>query len=586
MERRVFTAIILSFLVLFFYQTYFAPAPPKTTAANAAKGSAVGGSTAGTPEAANAPSASATPATVAAESTPAAKPLVSEASDRTIVVDTATVQAVFTNRGGRLLHWRLKDYRDANGRPVDLVPSDLPPVEQLPFSLRVDDPETTVRLNNSVYRVSGDEGGHVDATHGNATLAFEFEDAGGLHVRKQFEFSPANYIVRFTAALKNGGRTINPDVVWGPALGDIAPTASAPGFFNRSAAPPPDVILHRAGKVERILINNVPSQPLQEAVFRFVGVETHYFMMAAVNPGQVRAEYRSLVVPAAASARRQLISSAFKFAGGANNERYFIGPKQFDLLRSIDSELVRAVNFGMFGWLAVPLLQALKWVHGMIGNWGWSIVVLTLLINLVIFPLRHKSVVSMRKMQALQPQLKAIQDRYASLKVTDPARQKMNTEIMNLYREKGVNPASGCIPMVLQMPILFAFYAVLGYAIELRGADFFGWIHDLSQPDPFYVIPILVSLTMFWQQKMMPTTADPQQQQVMMFMPIMFGFIFLTTAAGTALYWFVSNVWTIGQQYFTNWMIGPPLVPAARPAAERRLKNAGTGRTAGAEKNS
>jgi YidC/Oxa1 family membrane protein insertase len=244
------------------------------------------------------------------------------------------------------------------------------------------------------------------------------------------------------------------------------------------------------------------------------------------------------------------------------------------------------VNFGFFGWLAVPLLGALKWLHGIVGNWGWSIVLLTVLINLAMFPLRHKSVVSMRRMQELQPQLKAIQDRYANLKVTDPAKQKMNTEVMNLYREKGVNPASGCIPMLLMMPVLLAFYAMLGYAIELRGAGFGLWIHDLSQPDPFYVIPILVAATMFWQQKMSPATADPAQQRMMMFMPIMFGFIFLTTAAGTALYWFVSNVWGIGQQYFTNWLIGPPAVHAVRPAAERRIKNAGTGRTAGAEKHS
>jgi YidC/Oxa1 family membrane protein insertase len=587
MERRVFTAIVLSFLVLFFYQTYFAPPPPtspKTATGTAAKPSAPG--SAATTNASAVASGSAPATAPAAEPPPAAKALVSEESDRTIVVDTTTVQAVFTNRGGRLLHWRLKDYRDSAGRPVDLVPSDLPQVEQLPFSLRIDDGATTVRLNNSVYRVSGDQDGNVDATRGNPTLAFEFQDAAGLHVRKQFDFAPSGYIVRFSASVMNGGRTINPSVVWGPALGDVTPSASAPGFFNRSAQPPPEAILYRAGKVERIAINTLPNQPVQEAVFRFVGVDTHYFMMAAVNPGQVRADYRSLVVPAPGNARRQLVSSSFKFAGGANNERYFIGPKQFDVLTAIDNEMVRAIYFGTFGFLAVPLLQALKWVHGMIGNWGWAIVVLTVLINIIVFPLRHKSVVSMRKMQALQPQLKAIQDRYASLKVTDPARQKMNTEIMNLYREKGVNPASGCIPMLLQMPVLFAFYAMLGYAIELRGAPFFGWIHDLSQPDPFFVIPILVSLTMFWQQKMMPTTADPQQQQVMQFMPIMFGFIFLTTAAGTALYWFVSNVWTIGQQYFTNRMIGPPIVATARPAAERRLKNAGTGRTAGAEKNS
>jgi YidC/Oxa1 family membrane protein insertase len=187
-------------------------------------------------------------------------------------------------------------------------------------------------------------------------------------------------------------------------------------------------------------------------------------------------------------------------------------------------------------------------------------------------------------MQELQPKIKAIQDRYANLKVTDPARQQMNSEVMALYKEKGVNPAGGCIPILLTLPVLFAFYALLGQAIELRGADFGWWIKDLSQPDPYYVFPVLVVVTMVWQQRLTPAAMDPTQQKVMMFMPVMFGFIFLTTASGTVLYWFVSNLWAIGQQYFTTWLIGPPVVPVVRPAAERRVKNVGTGRTAGAEK--
>ena len=587
MERRVFIAIVLSFLVLYMYQAYFAPPPPAPAKPAASTASQTPASTAASGTGA---SRATSQAPAAAAPQPAAAPepqaLVSETSEREITVDTSTVQAVFTNRGGRLQHWRLKSYRDNRGEPVDLVPGGLPETEQLPFSLRVDQPELTARLNNAIYRVSGDANGHVDATRGAASVSFEFQDAAGVHVVKQFRFDPANYIVALSVSAAHGDATIDPSIVWGPGPGDIAPSAASPGFFNRSAAPPPELILHRAGKVERVAITKIAEQPIQEGQFRYAGVDDHYFMIAVVNPGQARIESRPLVVPGPEGTRRQLISHAVRFPQPPMNVRFFVGPKQFDLLRSIDGELVRAVNFGFFGWLAVPLLGALKWLHGIVGNWGWSIVLLTVLINLAMFPLRHKSVVSMRRMQELQPQLKAIQDRYANLKVTDPAKQKMNTEVMNLYREKGVNPASGCIPMLLMMPVLLAFYAMLGYAIELRGAGFGLWIHDLSQPDPFYVIPILVAVTMFWQQKMSPATADPAQQRMMMFMPIMFGFIFLTTAAGTALYWFVSNVWGIGQQYFTNWLIGPPAVHAVRPAAERRIKNAGTGRTAGAEKHS
>jgi len=179
--------------------------------------------------------------------------------------------------------------------------------------------------------------------------------------------------------------------------------------------------------------------------------------------------------------------------------------------------------------------------------------------------------------------LKAIQDRYAGLKMTDPGRQKMQTEIMGLYKAKGVNPASGCVPMLLTLPVLFAFYSLLSQSIELRGADFGWWIKDLSEHDPLYITPVLMGLTMFWQQKVTPSTADPAQQRVMMMMPLMFGFMFLWAPSGLVLYWFVGNLFAIGQQYFTNWWIGPPAVATVRPPAERRLKNAGASRTADAE---
>ena len=186
--------------------------------------------------------------------------------------------------------------------------------------------------------------------------------------------------------------------------------------------------------------------------------------------------------------------------------RFYYGPKVFEELRAIDPELTRAINFGMFAVLAVPLLGALKWVQGFVGNWGWSIVVLTILINIAMFPFRHKSVVSMRKMQAIQPQMKAIQERYAKYKITDPERQKMNTEVMELYKAKGVNPASGCVPMLLTLPFLIAFYSMLQMAIEIRGANFAGWITNLSAPDPYFILPVAMGAVQFWQTRIQPAT--------------------------------------------------------------------------------
>src|SRR5690606_489904 len=177
--------------------------------------------------------------------------------------------------------------------------------------------------------------------------------------------------------------------------------------------------------------------------------------------------------------------------------------------------LVRVIDFGIFAFLVVPLLTALKWINGYIGNFGWSIVTLTLIINALMAPLRHKSLVSMRKMQKLQPEVKAVQERYKKYKVTDHERQKMNTEMIALYRERGVNPAAGCVPMLLTFPVLFAFYALLSVAIELRGAPWFGWIHDLSAHDPLYITPLLMGGSMFYQQFITPTSADPTQQKMM-----------------------------------------------------------------------
>jgi YidC/Oxa1 family membrane protein insertase len=186
----------------------------------------------------------------------------------------------------------------------------------------------------------------------------------------------------------------------------------------------------------------------------------------------------------------------------------------------------------------------------------------------------------MRKMQEIQPEVKSIQDRYAKLKATDPAKQKMNQELMALYKERGVNPASGCVPMLLPMPVLLAMWALLSTAIELRGAPFFGWIHDLSAHDPFYVTPILMGASQLWQQKLTPSAgADPAQQKMLMFMPVMFTFMFLWAPAGLAIYYGTTNLLNIAQQYFTNYWMGPPRVRAHRPPAERRAKRVGGGKT-------
>jgi YidC/Oxa1 family membrane protein insertase len=573
MERRVLLAIFLCFLVLYAWQALFvkpAPKRPATAPAGETAGSAPGSNA--IPAPGPAAGAAATAPAPPEPATPEAAPLVGDTAERDVRLETDQVLAVFTNRGGRLKSWRLKRYLDPNNHPVELIPTDLASSQPLPFTLMVADQAANGRLNSAVYAVR----------QGADGVTFEYRDSAGLHAVKEFRFGQAPFTLSFRAAVTDGDRVLDPTIVWGPGLGD---SDSQTGRY----AVKPGGLLSTTGKVTRLTASSVAKQSTYEQDFEYVGVDDHYFMALALKPGAAKVVYQPLTIPPPAGSKstRDLMSYSLDPANHDQTLTFYIGPKDFETLAAMDRNLVKAINFGMFSVLVVPLLRSLNWIHQYVGNYGWAIVALTVLINLVLFPLNHKSVVSMRKMQEIQPQAKAIQDRYKNLKTTDPARQKMNQELMALYRERGVNPASGCIPILLTLPVFFAFYAMLQTAIELRGAPFGGWIHDLSAPDPFYVLPILVGLSQILQQWITPTTGvDPAQQKMMMIMPIVLIFVFIATPAGALIYWFVGNVWRIAQMQLTNYLIGPPTVRTIRPPAERRVKRVGSGRTEGAAKES
>ncbi len=563
MEKRVLLAVFLSFLVLFVYQS-LVPKPQRPAAPREPQ--------------ARPPSAPAAAAPQPAPLPPLVQPLepvqalVSADAERDIVVETSVVHAVFTTRGAELKSWQLKQYRDDAGVPLDMVPHGLPVDGPRPFSLAFDDADLTRRVDAALYKPSADRlvvGGRAE------TLTFEYRDEAGVSLRKSFTFEPQAYVVVFSATVEQNGEHPKPRVEWGPGLGNVAATTRY--------AQAPQGIYYAAGKVARLPATAVARQPVYEGRFEFAGVDDHYFIAVAL-PGDrnVRVEYAPVPVPET-NPPRSLMAFSATFGGAPAPIRFVVGPKDFDTLAAINRDLVRAINFGMFAPVVVPLLRSLKWVNGFVGNYGWSIIILTVLINAAMFPLRHKSVVSMRKLQELQPEIKAIQDRYAKLKVSDPARQKMNAEMMNLYRERGVNPAGGCLPMLLTLPVLFAFYSLLSVSIELRGAPFILWIRDLSSYDRLFVTPVLMGATMVWQQRMTPSTVDPVQQKMMMLMPVVFTFTFLWAPSGLVIYWLVSNVWGIGQQYATNWIIGRPVVRTARPPAERRVKTVGSGKTEAAK---
>jgi YidC/Oxa1 family membrane protein insertase len=578
MERRVLLAIFLSFLVLYVYQALVVKPVPKPVLAPVEQ-PATGNTPAASPADPGKPAPSGAPTS---ESTvppkPVGQPIVSDTAEREVRVETQDVVAVFTNKGARLKSWRLKKYLDERRQPQELIESSITS-QPLPFTLRTDDESTTTLLNASLYAVSGQP--PDGATSSPVDLRFEYRDASGLRVVKEFRLEPTAYVFRFKATVAQGDRTLTPTIVWGPAVGDVAAVSQ----YSQKA----EALLFQNAKVERHQAKDLAKQSVFEGDFKFAGVDDNYFMTAALFTGPAKFSYQPVSIPAAdpKAAPRELVSFSYDPRSFDGAHQFFAGPKDFTVLASIDRDFTRAINFGMFAVIVVPLLNSLKWVNGFVGNYGWSIVILTIMINALMFPLRHKSAVSMRKMQELQPQVKAIQDRYAKLKATDPAKQKMNQELMALYRERGVNPASGCVPMLLTMPVLLAMWAMLQTSIELRGAPWFGWIHDLSQHDPWYVLAVLMGVTGIWQQLMMPNTgADPAQQKMMLFMPVMMTFLFAWLPAGALIYYVVTNIWMIGQQYLTNYLIGPPNVRAPRPAAERRAKRVGGGKTEAAARES
>jgi YidC/Oxa1 family membrane protein insertase len=568
MEKRVFLAIFLCFIVVWVWQAYFVPKPPPPPAPGATPAAtAPANGVAPVPPAPGSPEAT---GGAAVSEVPTAAPIVADTAARDIVIETDSIRAVISTAGAVLKSWKLKKYFDDNGthQPLELVPQDVPPgAYARPFTLVTDDPGVTQTLARALFKPSA-EGLSLGSAPG--TLSFQYQDASGLNARKTFYFQPDGkpYVVNVEAAIDVGGSPQAVEIDWGPALG----LGYSP---DGSQTMPVRAIQHRNDDVERLTVDELKEQSRYEGQLRYVGVDEQYFLSGALPGTQaVTVKYQPVTLPAPASAEGQVrtfIGYSVRVPSASHGTAtlpFFIGPKDFDVLKAVDLQLSRAIDFGMFAWLVVPLLQSLKWINGYLGNFGWSIIILTILINLAMFPLRHKSMVSMRKMQSLQPEVKAIQDRYAKYKLTDPERQKMNQEMMALYKQKGVNPASGCVPMLLTMPVLFAFYQMLASAIELRGAPFLGWIQDLSKMDPWFVTPLIMGGTMFWQQKMMPTTADPVQAKMFMFMPVLFTVMFLWAPSGLVIYWLVSNVMAIGQQYLTNHLIGAPVrVPRPVPPA-------------------
>ncbi len=581
--KRLLIAALLSLAVLLAWQALFPPEPPPESPAavepsRAAEAEPERPGAPAPPPAAEAQEAG--PAEVAEEET--FEPLAARGEER-VAVEGPGFQAELSNRGAQLLSFRLTEHRNAAGGPVDLVRErERGPY---PFALVAAD-GTASALNEALFAVERSR------AEDGETVEFAYRGAEG-RATKRFVFRPDG---TFDTAIEVAGA--GSWGVWlGPGIRNPDADEEESRFAHKSA------VYYNGGGLEKI----DPKKPsgrerIGGAGLRWVGLQDTYFLTALV-PDEPLAEVvfepflveridgaaaRFTPVPpeeelseAQESLTRELGLILRPDADRVAGVSYW-GPKVYDRLAALPYGLERAVDLGFFSLLARPLLLGLRWIHdNVVSNYGWAIILMTVLIRLLLFPLTHKSFVSMQKMQELNPKMQAIRTKWRS-KLKDKqgrpnaeAQRKMNEEIMALYKAEGVNPAGGCLPMILQIPVLFAFYNLLSAAIELRHAPWLFWIDDLSAPDPFYVLPIVMGASQFFQQKLTPSAADPMQRRIFALMPIFFTILFLGFPSGLVLYWLTNNILGIGQQVgYKRWKERAAAAPAAKGAETEKPKKA------------
>jgi len=522
MEKRIFIAVVISIAFLGLWSVVIPKLFPelvKKPAPVAAKPAVAKP----TPAPKNA-----TPAVA-----PAAMQAVAPVSGTTLqqsVVDMPEFTAVFSNRGAELVSFKLKHYTTSDKQPVELVKGREANRTDFPFSIEA---KGQTPFNSALYAVNE----HDD--RGVRVIDYRYSD-GHTTVTKTFRVGPEyqfDFAVNVTPPMPYR-------VEIGPGIRTLAPDEIDSRFVVTGNG-----VAQSEGKL-KVLAREKGDRVNVYDDIQFVGIEDNYFLsvLKPAKGGQAvihRADFKD-----GKEIRKELYAGLNAGADGTVAGQAFFGPKQTKILEGygLDSTL----QFGFFGFIARILLDVLIWINKTTRNYGLAIIALTVLIKLVLYPLQHKSIVSMKKMQQVQPKVEAIKNRYKKSRTDSEQRQKMNMEIMKLHQQEGINPLGGCLPMVLQLPILWAFYGLLSRAIELRGAPFYGWIHDLSAKDPYYITPILMTITMFLQQQLTPTTGDPAQRKMFLIMPLVFGWIFKEFPSGLVLYWLVQNVLTIAQQLIMN----------------------------------
>ena len=524
MEKRAVLAVVLSLLVLLGYQYIFAPKEPIV----AEKSVPLSGSMPGGPASAM------TPALEHPKAEGAAHPSLPQGEGLTgkdIVVETDTIRAVLNTKSASVKSWTLKRYKDkANGTvSVELVP---PGKRQL---------ELVSTENGSQFPDNLIYASDKESLNGAGSITFTAVRPDGTNVRKTFTFTENSYKAALKVSYENTGSSV---ITERPALSMsmISKVADRGELFHEMA--------FLSGKdLKRIHADKIKDEKAGSGEMEWAYLGDKYFITAVMPTSGGDAEVYSKKVG------EELFEASLVFRplqikpGETKVMEYglYFGPKEVGILKAAGSKLERAIDLGFFDLIAYPMLLSFKWMYEVIPNYGVVVILLTVLIKILFWPLSQKSYKSMKDMQKVAPLMEQIREKYKDDK------ERLNKEVMDLYKRHKVNPLGGCLPMILQIPVFFALYAVVGGAVELRHAPFILWITDLSAKDPYYVTPVIMGATMFIQQKMTPSaTADPMQQKVMMLMPVIFTFMFLNFSSGLVLYWLINNVLSIGQQHYVN----------------------------------
>jgi YidC/Oxa1 family membrane protein insertase len=531
MEKRAFIAILLSLLILVVWQEWmsrFYPAPPETPPP--------------APQEAPKSPPPPTPAPAITPSAPAPPPVIAQAA-KEIKVDTDDFVAVFTTQGARLKSYKFKHYRtdaDPQSPLYELINS--APGVPLPLGMRW---QTATPMDDGGL-VYGFSGGDLKLSgQAKGTLSFQAQAPDGSIASKSFTFSGSGYLIQLEASVKPAaGNTLTPEILL---------TEKSDHSVHNPGAPFEGLIALVDNKIKRES-SVEPNKPIEfTGEIAWAGFGHTYFFFAALPDSSPQHKLSLTNIGPA------LVASLRPLAGnGPQRYTIFAGPKEISILEAVGRGIEKSIDFGYFALIAKPLLYVLHFSHGFTGSYGIDIILLTILIKILMAPLTHKSFVSMKAMQKLAPQMEKLKERYKDDK------EKLNREIMELYRRNGVNPLGGCLPMALQFPVFIGLYNALSTPIELRHAAFL-WIQDLSQPDwkslpiavggwdfGIPVLTILMGASMFVQQWMTPSAGDPNQRKLMLMMPLIFTFMFVTFPAGLTIYWLVNNILSIAQQYWIN----------------------------------